>query len=59
MNKSWTVEKSNILYKCNWSPFEGIQFNSMVSQTFVNGKLVYNDGVFDEELHGKQLTFER
>jgi hypothetical protein len=31
----------------------------MVSQTFVNGKLVYNDGVFDEELHGKQLTFER
>jgi len=59
LDKSWTVEKSNILYKCNWSPFEGIQFNSMVSQTFVNGKLVYNDGVFDEELHGKQLTFER
>jgi dihydroorotase len=59
LDKSWTVKKSNILYKCNWSPFEGVKFNSKVCQTFVNGKLVYNKGLFDEKLHGKQLTFDR
>ena len=59
LDKPWKVNKNNILYKCNWSPFEGIEFKSKVYQTFVNGKLVYNDGVFDEKLYGKQLTFDR
>jgi len=22
-NRSWTVSKDNLLYKCGWSPFEG------------------------------------
>jgi dihydroorotase len=53
------VEKSNILYKCGWSPFEGTTFHSKITQTFVNGHLVYNDGVFDETKKGERLTFVR
>lgn len=53
------TEPSNILYKCGWSPFEGHTFNSSITHTFVNGNLVYNNGVFNEELKGQRLLFRR
>jgi len=53
----WTVDKSNILYKCGWSPFEGVIFQSKVSHTFVNGNLVYEAGNFPEFIPGQVLTF--
>ena len=59
INKPWTVKKENILYKCNWSPFEGLQFDSQVTHTIVNGKLVYENGLFNSILSGKKLTFTR
>ena len=58
-NKPWTVTKQNILYQCAWSPFEGTVFKSSVSKTFVNGNLVYNQGVFDETTRGMRLEFDR
>ncbi len=57
LNQPWTVEKSNILYQCGWSPFEGTTFKSKVLKTFVNGTLVYNNGTFDENHRGKRLMF--
>ncbi len=59
LNAPWTVEKSNILAKCGWSPFEGTTFHSKVTHTFVNGHIVYEDGKFDETQKGKRLTFDR
>ena len=59
LNKPWTVRKSNLLYKCGWSPFEGQRFNSSVSHTFVSGHLAYSNGAFNEEVKGKRLLFER
>ena len=59
IQKAWTVAKENILYQCAWSPFEGQEFKSSVSQTFVNGDLVYNEGVFDESTRGMRLEFDR
>ena len=59
LNKPWTVNKQNILYKCNWSPFEGQKFNSQVTHTFVNGNLAYNKGDFSHDLYGKKILFER
>jgi len=56
-NKLWTVGAQNILSKCGWSPYEGVTFNHQVSHTFVNGKLVYENGVFDENVRGKRLEF--
>lgn len=58
-NKSQTVSKENILYKCGWSPFEGTTFSSTITHTFVNGNLIYNEGVFNNEIKGKRLTFNR
>ncbi len=53
------VDKSTILYKCGWSPFEGHIFDSRITHTFVNGNLVYQNGVFDETIKGQRLVFDR
>lgn len=58
-DNDWTVNKDNILYKCGWSPFEGVQFTSKVEKTFVNGNLVYDNGNVIEGTTGKRLLFER
>ncbi|MEM0932434.1 MAG: dihydroorotase [Bacteroidota bacterium] len=53
------VERSNILYKCQWSPFEGLTFSSKVMRTFINGHLAYENGIFSEKKNAKRLTFDR
>ena len=58
-NQPWHVEKSNILYQCGWSPFEGHQFQSSVTHTFINGHLAYNNGIFSPIKNAKRLTFNR
>jgi len=55
----WTVAKENILYKCGWSPFEGTTFRSKVVKTIINGTIVYDDGVINEDYRGQKLVFER
>ena len=55
----WNVKKENILYKCGWSPLEDINFKSRISHTFVNGKLVYNNGKVKDIIAGQRLTFNR
>lgn len=55
----WTVAKDNILYKCGWSPFEGMIFRSKVINTIVNGTVVYDNGTFNEDYRGRKLEFER
>jgi dihydroorotase len=54
-----TVETDNILYKCGWSVFEGTTFSSQVEKTFVNGNLVYDQGIINDTVKGLRLTFDR
>ena len=56
-HKKWTVTKDNILYKCGWSPFENVKFSNKITHTFVNGNLMFANGVFDEKTKGKRLEF--
>lgn len=55
----WNVKKENILYKCGWSPFEGYNFKSRITHTFVNGQLVYNNFKVKDVRGGKRLLFDR
>jgi dihydroorotase len=57
LNSQWKVTPENTLYKCQWSPFENQVFKSKIIKTFVNGNLVYNNGIFDENNKGMRLTF--
>jgi dihydroorotase len=56
---SWTISRENILYKCGWSPFEGETFRSKIRKTIVNGTLVYDDGIINEDYRGQRLLFDR
>jgi dihydroorotase len=59
LNSSWQVNKSNILYKCGWSPFEGTTFQSKVIHTIVSGNLAYSNGRLTENQNGKRIGFVR
>ncbi|QFG52386.1 dihydroorotase [Chryseobacterium sp.] len=53
----WTVAKDNLLYKCGWSPLEGMKLHSKVTHTFVNGNLAYENGEVKAEKFGERLLF--
>lgn len=57
LNDPWTVNKENILYKCEWSPLEGFSFRSRISHTWVNGNPVYQQGNIMESSQGMRLEF--
>jgi dihydroorotase len=57
--REFEVKKSNILYKCGWSPFEGHTFKHSINSTFVNGNLVFENNKFNETKKGKRLLFDR
>jgi len=59
LDKPFTVTKENILYKCGWSPLEKFTFPSSVTHTFINGNLIYENGVFNESNKGMRLKFNR
>jgi dihydroorotase len=53
------VNKTTILSKCNWSPFENKVFNSQITHTWVNGNLAYHLGSVKTNEKGKRLLFEK
>ena len=55
----YTVDKSNVLYKCGWSPFEGHSFSATIDTTIINGKVVYRDGKLTGSIAGQPLEFTR
>ena len=58
MKQEETVSKENILFKCGWSPLEGMSL-PVITHTFVNGHLVYGNKVWDESVKGRRLRFDR
>jgi len=58
-NSKYEVTKENILYKCGWSPFEGVEFSNSINSTYVNGQKVYDQGNIIEAGTGSRLLFNR
>ncbi len=56
-SEPWKVEKSNLLYKCGWSPFEGVVFQDQIEHTIVSGKLAWSKGKLNEAVRGERLDF--
>jgi dihydroorotase len=59
LEKEWTVEKSNLHYKCNWSPFENHTFKGNVDAAIVSGHLAYENGEFFEGKKGERMQFNK
>ena len=54
-----TRGEDNILSKCGWSPFAGIEFQHAIRATWVNGILAYDAGTISPGAHGQALQFDR
>lgn len=52
-------DKAHNLYKCQWSPWEGHEFQSSVVKTLVNGRVMYDQGQFANFTPGQRLEFNR
>ena len=59
LNHEKVIKNDDMLYKCGWTPYDGMKAKSQVTHTFVNGNLVYHDGIVEENIAGKPLEFER
>ncbi len=59
LNKPYKVNKSNILSKCGWSPFEDYTFSSTIEHTLVSGNIAYSNGAILEVGSGHRLLFNR
>lgn len=57
--RPYRVGPSNLLSKCQWSPFEGHEFSASVDTTIVNGVVVYSNGSLSGDIAGQKLEFER
>ena len=55
--KSQKIINEDILYKCGWSPFEGITFSHSIDMTFVNGRIAYENNEIIEGDTGMRLRF--
>ena len=57
LNANTEVTKEGLLYHCGWSPLEGRSLRGKVEQTIINGRLVFDNGVWDESEVGMRMTF--
>jgi dihydroorotase len=57
-NEPYLVHKNNILYMCGWSPLEGKTLPATITHTFVNGALVFENGVVNDAVRGQRLQFK-
>ena len=49
---------SDVLSKCGWSPYEGVELPVSIAYTFVNGRPVFANGTIDETVKGEALSFQ-
>ena len=57
INHQGTVSNAHEFSKCGWTPYDGMRVHSRVTHTFVNGNLVYENGIFHENDKGERLLF--
>jgi len=58
-DRTFTVQRSDVLSKCAWSPFEGTSFSSRIAATWVNGVQVWNGEYLCGTPAGQRLEFAR
>ena len=57
MSHPTMISNAMELSKCGWTPYDGMPVRAQVTHTFVNGNLVYENGIFHEEHRGERILF--
>ncbi len=58
LNSNEVISDEKEYAKCGWTPYNGLSTHARVTHTFVNGNLVYENGVFHDEYRGERVLFE-
>jgi dihydroorotase len=58
-NRRSEVDRQPLLSPCGWTPFSGRKLPAQVAATWVNGRLVWRDGLLTGIVPGQKLQFER
>lgn len=53
------VDKQPMLSQCGWTPFAGRKLPAVIAATWVNGHLVWRDGLLTGVVPGQKLDFDR
>ncbi len=56
MNLEKEVNNDELLTKCKWSPFEGLNLKGWPVTTIVNGNVVFDDGEINN-IRGKEVEY--
>lgn len=59
LNRPWQVTRDALAYRCGWSPFEGMTFQSQIRHTLTNGVPVVLNGRLTGARAPQRLEFER
>lgn len=51
------VSDADVVSKCGWTPFAGVNLHHSVVRTYVNGALAYADGKVVDTVRGTRMTF--
>jgi dihydroorotase len=57
--QSCLIKQDDVLYKCQWSPFEGHKFSATIDTTINNGSVAYTGGKLSGAVPGQRLEFTR
>lgn len=58
-DKAYQVNKDNLLYHCQWSPFEGQKFKYSIHTTMINGNIAWQNNQLYEFGNGQRIQFNK
>ncbi|MCF7822935.1 MAG: dihydroorotase [Candidatus Marinimicrobia bacterium] len=58
MQKEKTIENGKLFTKVNWSPFDGWKTRGWPVKTLVNGQIVFDDGMVNTEVKGREILID-
>lgn len=57
LNREQVVRNEDQVTKSGWSPWDGVTLKGWPVRTLVHGQTVFNDGVFDENVRGREAVY--
>ena len=58
MQRTATIRDADQVTKTGWSPWDGVTLCGWPMHTWVGGRLVYRDGLFDETVRGNEAVYD-
>ncbi len=58
IQRTETIRNERQATKCGWSPWHGVSLTGWPVRTWIAGKVVYDDGRWDEQHRGAEVRFD-